>query len=216
MRITNYEGFSPFNYHVVNNLLKMTANLLDKASKCKVDDNITVKHWDKDYPCVVNSPEGPVVYLTVTGDSWCQWLYQFAHEYLHLLIGGDLTGRLKGLVWFEECLCHTASLFCLSVLSYPTIWSQWGCPHYALSVRHYIENLLDSTRPLREDFYYANRSPYHLGLRIWLPLLSVEVDSTTPPYPRHYYNAVAAIMLPFFLRNNHLWEIIGHIGCSEN
>ncbi|MDE6843678.1 MAG: hypothetical protein K2J24_09150 [Muribaculaceae bacterium] len=215
MLTINYEEFGPVHTHIVKSLLTTTVTTLEDMSKCKVSENITVQHWDQDYPCTVNTPDGPVVYLAVKEDYWCQWLYQFAHEYTHLLIGRDLTGRLKGLVWFEECLCHTASLFCLSVFSYPTIWSQLGYPHYALSVQQYIEDRFASLRQMREEFYHANSYPYHLGLRIWLPLLSVEVDSPTPPYPRHYYDAVAAIMLPFFLHNHHLWEIIGHIGFSE-
>lgn len=215
MITVEYEGFGSFTPSIVHHLLNTTVTLLEAVSNCKVTDDIAVRHWNKDYPALIITTDGPVIYLTVTQDYWAQWIYQFAHEYTHLLIGRDLTGRLKGLVWFEECLCHTASLFSLSVLSYPTVWHQSGYPHYALSVRQYIENHLDSTRQLREEFYYANSDPYCLGLRMWLPLLSVEIDSSTPSYPRHYYEAVATIMLPFFLHNRHLWKIIGHIGFSE-
>ncbi|MCM1093736.1 MAG: hypothetical protein NC421_07260 [Lachnospiraceae bacterium] len=34
-------------------------------------------------------------------------------------------------------------------------------------------------------------------------------------YPRNLYNAVASLILPIFLRNDRLWEILQHIGDSE-
>jgi hypothetical protein len=59
---------------------------------------------------------GEIVILIDTEDRrWCQFVYQFAHEFCHVLCGFDEDARQN--LWFEECLCETASLFVLRRLA---------------------------------------------------------------------------------------------------
>ena len=57
-----------------------------------------------------------IIYLHTRGDFWCQWIYQFAHEYCHHIINGTMTGELSGLMWFEESVCELASMYNLNSL----------------------------------------------------------------------------------------------------
>jgi len=51
------------------------------------------------------------VKLNTGGTAWCQYTFQFAHEFCHILCGYD-QDPLKHR-WFEEALCEIASLFVL-------------------------------------------------------------------------------------------------------
>ena len=48
------------------------------------------------------------VYLTTEGTHWCQYAYQFSHEYCHLQIPRKVQSRLR---WFEESICELASFY---------------------------------------------------------------------------------------------------------
>ena len=59
---------------------------------------------------------GEIVVVLDTRDTyWCQYAYQFSHEFCHILCGFDDDG--KGNQWFEESLCECASLFVLRRLA---------------------------------------------------------------------------------------------------
>lgn len=139
-----------------------------------------------------------VIELNTENNYWCQWIYQFAHEYCHHLINGKMLAKLSGLLWFEETLCETCSIYCLIVIE-----RQWKSmfPAYASyrkNIRSYIYDLLvDETKidyPIHESIAYIsttygndyNRDLYHsLACRIWLPL---------------------------FIEEPSLWKILNHIG----
>ncbi len=53
--------------------------------------------------------------LATEGMLWCQFAYQLAHEFCHILANFDNDGRTN--LWFEETLCETASLFTLRHLA---------------------------------------------------------------------------------------------------
>lgn len=143
------------------------------------------------------------IYLCVDcGSYWAQLIFQYAHEYCHHLINDSIHPGLIGLKWFEECLCHTASLFYLSTLSNHTLWHQWGYPHYAIALREYLDCRIQWSADIQREYHLRS------GIYPWMDIL---VDNN---YHRKHYDAVASILLPVFLRNPCLWGILGHIGQS--
>ena len=62
-----------------------------------------------------NTMKEIVVWLDTQDLYWCQYTYQIAHEFCHILSGFD--DDWKGNLWFEESLCETASLFVLRRLA---------------------------------------------------------------------------------------------------
>jgi len=53
-----------------------------------------------------------IVRLDVQGTYWCQFAYQFAHEFCHILTNYR-AGESKKNNWFVESLCETASLYAI-------------------------------------------------------------------------------------------------------
>ncbi len=62
-----------------------------------------------------NSMKEIVVLLDTQDLYWCQYTYQVAHEFCHILCNFD--DDWKGNLWFEESICETASLFVLRRLA---------------------------------------------------------------------------------------------------
>lgn len=141
------------------------------------------------------------IYLRCSGDYWCQWMLQFAHEYCHHLIDGELTGDISGLIWFEECVCELSSMYHLQNLGLLRGHIPESLPrHYAPSVRNYLDERMTVNPELAEE---ANHPGF---LYRWGTLLR------EPKYQRLHYRAIAARMLHLFVENPHLWKIILHFG----
>ena len=144
---------------------------------------------------------GHQIHLNTQENYWCQWIYQFAHEYCHHLINGKFTGEITGLTWFEESICELASMFQLSLFC--SSWSQSHeeyQTHYAPSLRDYLDALLSKNLRLLS-------SASHPGwLQSWDSILS------EPAYHRDYYNVIATKMFPLFVEHPYLWKIILHLG----
>lgn len=209
----NHLGFGNYNSHVIQFLLNHIEYIFSSSGVCSNKDVIVC--YGNDMPMCCNENGFHIIYLATHENYWCQWVFQFAHEFCHHLVDGKMTGNLLGLKWFEECLCHTASLFCLSKLSNHTVWHQLGYPHYALSVRGYIDNFLHESHALRQEYYQRNSIGHREGIYLWRDILEETSTQGIVQYPRNLYNAVASLILPIFLRNDQIWEILQHIGDSE-
>lgn len=140
-----------------------------------------------------------------TGDNyWCQWVYQFAHEYCHHIINGSFSGDWTDLLWFEETLCELSSLYNLHEMI--GFCKNKGLFGYSLAVEEYLNELLTKNSldyPISADGgWYPD----------YLELLSKKTDASKDGYRRELYNVIAALMYPLFLENPCLWKLILHIG----
>ena len=84
-----------------------------------------------------------VVKLDTADWFWCQYVYQFAHEFCHILCGFDEDWR--GNLWFEESLCETASLFVLRRMA--VHWEKHApfesWKSFAPRLREYTDDIMD-------------------------------------------------------------------------
>ena len=99
----------------IENLLKEAASHIDKELNTPFTEEIYVKWWDKDYPFVEyqDNPDQPhIIKLTAQDRHWCQYVYQFAHEFCHVLSNYDRLKDCKN-EWFHEAICELASIFTL-------------------------------------------------------------------------------------------------------
>lgn len=123
---------------------------------------------------VVRGRDGPIVHYqrNVAGEIvmkldtedylWCQYVYQFAHEFCHILCGFD-DDAWKRNKWFEETMCEAASLFVLRRM--PDIWTEkppypnWR--GYAPEFSRYAQTVMDSRSQVGDghlgDFYRKHR-----------------------------------------------------------
>jgi hypothetical protein len=114
----------------------------------------TVEHPDK--------PQCPIYYKNETHDDiyihtqdmyWCQYAYQFAHEFCHHLIQFTQQNPDK-FGWLEETLCELASLFIMLKMAeawkthppYPN-WSS-----YSPSIADYVNKHSDKRQTTEESF----------------------------------------------------------------
>lgn len=131
------------------------------------------------------------IYIPALDIYWCQIIFQYSHEFCHLLIPEPIPNHFK---WFEETICDLSSLFFLQVLAKK--WISFFPEHanYQSSITKYISNLTVGTPFPLESLADANSDTYLY--------LSNEC------YNRDMNRFFALQMLPIF--NNHpiLWKAV--------
>ena len=109
----------------------------------KLEPFVVKRGHDGPFFSFVKNSRGELEILLDTGETyWCQYAYQFAHEFFHLLSGSGQ--RDPGNLWFEETLGETASLFTLRAMA--RSWkTKPPYPHWADyrdHLRQYADNIV--------------------------------------------------------------------------
>lgn len=145
------------------------------------------------------------IFLTCNQNYWCNWIFQFAHEYCHHLIDVkvELEPGMEGLRWFEETICEMASMYHLGRMIEDWQGSgQYIKTRFVHSVQEYLDDLLHPTPSTSSD------KLLQVGLEEWSKWHILCYKQRSRPSS----NAVAVNMLPIFEANPHLWRIILHFG----
>ncbi len=194
------EDFGVFNVPVVSDLLAhVDIWLTDALGQPHFSSRrVIVLHSDKEPMCCEVSTYH-LIYLNTKENYWCQWMYQFAHEYCHHLINGPFDGELAGLKWFEETICELSSMYCLnSMAEYCQASRFQAYQRFAPSVQDYLGNLLHEEA--------TDVDPLHLYIKRNLHLLE------QPEYHREIYRHIAGSILTLYLECPSLWRMILHFG----
>ena len=143
-----------------------------------------------------NAADEFVIRLNVRGNLWARLVYQFAHEFCHV-IADPTTFVLDRFTWIEEVLCETGSLFALRQMAntwednppYPN-WRD-----YAPSLEQYAADRM--TDP-------AHTLPGDLPFRAWLAkrLPTLESDSGN----RASNTVIAKECMPIFENDDSAWR----------
>ena len=197
--LTENAAFGNTNYYVVRALLYMVDNnMMEAIGQPYFSTRQCVVVHTEDVPVCAKAGEQHVIFLATKDNLWCQWVYQFAHEYCHHLIDGSLLGEWSDLLWFEETICELSSLYNLNKMIEYCINN--GLQLYAPSVKNYLENLLTK-----------NNGAYKLNAEGgWYK--HYEESLKEEGYKRDLYNAIAVLMYPLFVDNPNLWKLILNIG----
>lgn len=153
----------------------------------------------KDYPMCCCAGESHMIFLQTNDDYWCQYIYQFAHEFCHHVIAGSLDGELKSSFWFEESICELASCFILEMLV-PRFHSFESC------------NLLQAYSPNVKTYLsdHLSRIPdIDIELKQWINNNLLRLQE--PKYHRDLYAILAKRLLPVFIKNPTLWKLLPYI-----
>ena len=144
-----------------------------------------------------------IVRLDVEGAYWCQFAYQFAHEFCHVLTNYD---RRKGdkNQWFEEALGELASMYAVTAMG--QTW-QVAPPYpnwkgYAGNLTKYADELLKKE---------GSDLPPGQTLAAWYK--ANESDLRADPYKRDKNRIVAKCLLPLMQKSPESWEAFG---CLNN
>ena len=199
--ITDDPGFGDYDkrtvfrllHQVQDNFAEWIGEEVYKSCNCYI-------HYDDEGPEIkCYKTDGEIVHLISLSSKenyWYQWIYQFAHEYCHHLIGGRLSGDIIGMKWFEETLADLSSICNIKQIISPDNSCHLP-PLFLQSGTSYLEEVAGS--------FQTNCLEY---------LKSVEDKLAQPVYHRGIYSNLSATMLPLFQRNPHLWKMITHIGDS--
>lgn len=92
------EGFGDFCVPIVSDVIMNIDMAFSRALSIHFFSSnpciIKYNHF-KDEPRCSDTADGRVIYLHTHDDYWCQWAYQFAHEYCHHLINGPSGIQVK-------------------------------------------------------------------------------------------------------------------------
>ncbi len=198
------------NIHIpsIKALLTDTANHLNQFLRNPFSGVIEVQ-------IASNEPKAPItlnrdyglgqskVLLSARDKYWCQYVFQFAHEFCHVLT--DYYERLLANpnAWLHETICEIASIFALQRMAHqwcnnPTIPGQHG---YAEQFQIYADDRLG-----RREV----KLPTGMDLHGWLKSREKELRSAdvTDDNQRLNQSLIAYILLPIFEKNPEGWNAI--------
>ena len=142
-----------------------------------------------------------LVHLDVEGRYWCQFAYQFAHEFCHILTNYGKRDAKENL-WFEESLCEMASMYALTAMS-----RSWRTSPPYPNWRSYAPAIADYAEKLRRK--KPPTLPAGQTLADWLAANLPELRRD--PYLRGKNRLVAMQLLPLFEAEPQRWEAVGYL-----
>ena len=184
-------------------LLNDTASHLNRQMRAPLDETLVVvpAPCDDPIPRTHYRPshgDSFFIQLTARDRCWCQYAYQFAHEFCHVLSEYE---RLQNSSnnWFHEAICELASVFALRRMAerWPTCAPYPNWADYAKSLTHYVQELIsDKGRQL----------PIGMTLSAWL--LSEEASLRNDEKQRDKNAVVAYCLLAVFESEPSGWNAV--------
>lgn len=177
-------------------IVEETMKLMENYFKKSAPAFQLVNNLRFDYP--ETSTTYDEIHICCMDTSWSQIVFQFSHEFCHLLIGNPVPPSMR---WFEESVCELASLFFLEKLA--IIWGQSGLlahPEYAPSLISYRTNRINSVEDLKNPSDLSDPSS-----AIWK-------DAIANCYNRNFNLQIAKLLLPVFSKYPQLWETVPLLG----
>ena len=186
-------------------LLQDTAFHINRLLRTPFRGKIQVEPSQVDHPKVLyrSSVEGPyTIWISVRDDYWCQFAYQFAHEFCHVLSDHENI-RDNPNNWFHEAICELASMFtirCMAIrwLTHPAFLDRQD---YAASLGAYGQDLLSN-----QDA----QLPADMSLHSWLSLheKGLRQAPVNENEQRNNQALVASHLLPVFEKTPSGWNAI--------
>ena len=140
--------------------------------------------------------KGEIVIRLDTGNTlWCQYAYQFAHEFCHVLSGFEEDD--PGNRWFEETLAETASIYAMRAMA--RAWktdppySHWN--NYRDALRDYSDKVIRKWSMIHEI--------YEKGLAVFYQTHKTRL--TKEPCDRELNGAMAQVFLKLFEEDPSRW-----------
>ena len=154
---------------------------------------LIVAHHNNANPVTLR--EAGMIFLSAKDNNWCQYAYQFAHEYCHFQFFCQVAQQMR---WFEESLCELASYFFL-----PRIAELWAkSPPYP-NWRPYAPNFINYV-----ELDQRKATPFNLDFSVDTENL---INLVKNEYNREKNAYVAVTLAPIFQENPALWSVIHYI-----
>lgn len=194
-------------------LLQDTAFHINRLLRIPFHEKIQVVPSQAAHPEVPyrSSTEEPyIIWITARNNFWCQFAYQFSHEFCHVLSGYENL-RENPNNWFHEAICELASVFTIRRMA-----QRWrthpafpNCFNYAASLREYWQNLLNNKEA---------QLPEDMTLHNWLSLREDELRENPVAEQKQRDNQalVAYQLLPLFEKTPNGWNAIRKLPNSSD
>lgn len=174
---------------------------------------ILVRPPNPKYPVAVfehDAQDRMQIQVTTTGRLWCQYMYQFAHEFCHGMSGHSLPyerqwkNRSGENFWLEESLCEMASWFAMrsAAKTWATNPPYPNWKSYAANIQDYVDK--DMAR---------HRLPEGQSFVDWLN--EHQIDMRSQPTIRGLNALVAKQLLPLFEAEPAAWEVMLYRGRAK-
>ncbi len=138
-----------------------------------------------------------IVWLDVKDTYWCQFAFQFAHEFAHVLCGIDEDESHK---WFEESVCEMASMFAMRRMA-ETWKTSAPYPHwrsYSASIASYMEKHMAKAELLDDRAFVE-----------WYGRHAAELEKNA--WDRDKNRVVARKLLGLFEKTPEHWQALVHL-----
>lgn len=128
---------------------------------------------------------------------WSQYIYQFTHEFCHYMNFGHVVPSIR---WFEECLCELAShFFMIKSAEHWAVFPPY--PHWA----SYAPNILSYELDNRNDIYRIDIT------ELAKPKSKLLIFLEKNEYQRKINRYIALKLLPYFIKDPSLWNIVPYL-----
>lgn len=183
---------------ILNGVIYKYQHIIDKSRYTKDTCRIQPR---EDHPFCFNIMNGfQGIELSAKDRNYCQYVYQFAHEYCHFLVNRDNKGERTGAYWFEETICELASIYMLRLME-----KQWETtPPYKIWQSYYT-----SYKEYADEIINRASNKIDKPLREWISERLELLHG--PEYQREIYTAIAVNIMDIFFENPNLWNIITYI-----
>ncbi len=172
------------------------------VGEAKVEPLLIVRGHQGPIALFQRNRQGEIVIRLDTGNTyWCQYAYQFAHEFCHVLTGLRPVDRRY--MWLDESLCETASIFAIRAMA-----RQWADkPPYPN-----WRDFRDSLRSYADDVIAKHAKVYEVyekGLPGYIRSHQAELEKD--PCNRSLNGAIAVVLLRLLEDEPASWESIRYL-----
>jgi hypothetical protein len=168
---------------------------------------IVVKHGSRGPIALYRREAGGeyTVKLDVEGTYWCQFAYQFAHEFCHILTNYSEKAPREN-KWFDESLCEAASMYAVRQMS-----ETWKTSPPYPNWRGYSSALAKYARNIRQKA--SDELPPGGTLAEWYR--RNEAKLRKDPYQRDRNRLVAKHLLRLLEESPEHWEALGYLNLGD-
>jgi NitT/TauT family transport system substrate-binding protein len=145
------------------------------------------------------------VQLTARDDRWAGYVYEFAHEFCHVMANYERHPHFQAAgmhQWFEEALCEVSSLYTLQRFA-----AEWQLAPPSPRLQGYAQELQASA----DRFLAEKHRRLAPGQTLAAWFAANERKLRSGAYDRDRNEVVATQLLPLFEENPELWEALGYL-----
>lgn len=172
---------------------------------CPLGERHIVIQYKKENPLIdaVTNVDKYLIFLTVNGREYNQFVYQLGHELGHIYFDPRRSN------WFIESCCDLISLFILERLTDTWLknppFPNWK--DYALNFEKYAEKM--ETKSI-EEVFNQKKLPNNKKLKKWLARERIFLKKE--PENRNRNRIIGLMLKPLFERSLENWQILNFLG----